>query len=72
LKKTITSIIAAGALAVTTMVSPTPAAAHPLVVPLVVVGAVLLGTAATKAQQLPPFAKPAQGTITVKKSRKRR
>ena len=65
LKKTITSVIAAGALAATTMFTPTPAAANPwVIIPIAIVGAVVVATAAKAAQPAP------QGVITVKATKK--
>ncbi len=70
MKKIITSVIAAGALAASTLFTPTPAAANPGI-PAIIVAAILAGTFVTKAQaaQQAP-----QGTITVRaaKSKKKR
>ena len=66
LKKTITSVIAAGAFAASTLFTPTQAVANPAI-PAIVVAAILAGTFVVQAQ-------PAKGTITVKasKSKKKR
>lgn len=71
MKKTVTSMIAAGALAASTMFTPTQAVASPLVVPVAIVAVILAGTFVTKAQAAQTAAK---GTVTVKaaKSKKKR
>ena len=65
LKKTITSVIAAGALAASTLFTPTQAVASPAI-PAIVVAAILAVTFVTKAQAAP------KGTITVKAASKKK
>ena len=66
MKKTITSIIAAGAIAASTVFTPTPAAANPGAIAAIVIAAVFAGTFVTKAKA----AQQPQGTITVKAAKK--